>query len=235
MSDPVQNSARQEPKAPSKMGLPMATCLVVMNMVGTGIFLLPATMASIGSISIWGWLFATIGATGIGLVFALLALLSPDEGGLYAHARRKFGRFVGFQTSYAYWTANLIGNVAVAATVTAYLTVFFPFLKDEWFATACTITVIWLAAGINILGARSVGWIAGLSAVIALIPICIIGIAGWLYFSADTYSAGWNPKDLGTVTAISSSAVFALWAYMGVESASVTASVIENPKRNVPL
>lgn len=217
------------------MGLAMATLLVIMNMVGTGIFLLPASMASIGSISIWGWVFATIGATGIGLVFALLGMVDPKEGGPYAYARDTFGRYVGFQTNYVYWTANLVGNVAVATTVTGYLTVFFPELKHPVAMTACSVGVIWIATGVNMLGARWVGNIAGWSAGLALIPVTALAVLGWFWFDPTLFEAGWDPHHQGVFSAISSSAVFALWAYMGVESAAVTAGVIENPKRNVPL
>ncbi|MEI6806031.1 MAG: amino acid permease [Myxococcaceae bacterium] len=101
-----------------KMNLFMASILVLVNMVGTGIFLLPVSMASIGSISTIGWLIATVGAGAIGLMFALLANIKPESGGPYGYARSSFGDYAGFQTNYVYWGANVVGNIAIATTVT---------------------------------------------------------------------------------------------------------------------
>ena len=70
-----------------KMTLTQATMLVAGNMIGTGIFLLPVNLAHVGSISIYGWLIATAGAAALGLVFARLGQISPQQGGPYAYAR----------------------------------------------------------------------------------------------------------------------------------------------------
>lgn len=216
-----------------KMGLFMATVIVIVNMIGTGIFLLPASMASIGAISLYGWIVATIGATGIGLVFALLGSSMPRAGGPYAYARDALGPYIGFQTNYIYWLANLVGNVAVAATVTGYFVSLIPGLRGM--ETVFTIVVIWVATGINIAGPRWVGFSTSWATVIAMVPLGFIAIGGWYWFDGATFLQGWNPHYDSAWTAISMSVPFALWAYMGVESAAVDSALIENPHRNVPL
>lgn len=213
----------------------MATVLVTVNMVGTGIFLLPVTMASIGSISIWGWLISCLGATALGLVFALLGAVDPEPGGPYAYARQTFGQYLGFQTNYVYWTANLVGNIAVATTVTAYFTEFFPFLKNHWLSILFSIGIIWVATGINIIGPRYVGFISSWCTFIAMVPLVLIAFFGWFKFDPQIFIEGWKVQNISDWSAISKSATFALWAFMGVESASVSCGVIKNPKRNVPL
>src|SRR3954447_11633016 len=115
--------------ANGKMGLVGASSLVVTNMVGTGLFLLPSSLATIGSISIYGWLVSAIGATALGLVFAYMGMADPKAGGPYAYARDQMGPFAAFQTNSLYWVANVIGNVAIAVSVTGYLAVFFPVLE----------------------------------------------------------------------------------------------------------
>lgn len=216
-----------------KIGLFMATMIVIVNMVGTGIFMLPASMASIGSISLYGWIIATIGATGIGIVYAVLGSVQPKDGGPYAYARDSLGPFLGFQTNYIYWTANLIGNIAVAATITGYVVGLFPGLHG--FETFCTIALIWMATGVNIVGPRCVGISTSWATAIGIIPLVFIALAGWYWFDGSLYIKGWNPHHDTSWTAISQSVTFALWAYMGIESAAVDSSVIENAKRNVPL
>ena len=80
-----------------KMSLFQATMLVSGNMVGTGIFLLPVSLAAIGGIAVFGWLIAAAGAAALGLAFAKLGELDPQEGGPYAYARDFLGQYIGFQ------------------------------------------------------------------------------------------------------------------------------------------
>ncbi len=108
------------------MTLVPATMLVAGNMIGTGIFLLPSSLASVGGIAVFGWIVATVGAGALGLCFAKLGELDPQEGGPYAYARDFLGPYVGFQTNYVYWFGNWIGNVAIAVAAVGYLAEFFP-------------------------------------------------------------------------------------------------------------
>ncbi len=218
-----------------KMGLLGASSLVVANMVGTGIFLLPASLASIGSISIFGWIAAAIGASALGLVFAHLGMVDPKAGGPYAYARDHLGPFAGFQTNFLYWVANVIGNIAIAVSVTGYLAVFFPVLANPWLACVCTALVIWVFIWLNLRGANTVGHFTAITTVAGILPIAVIGLLGWFWFRPEVFMAGWNPGAVPESSAIMHSASVALWAFLGVESAAVSAGVIENPKRNVPL
>lgn len=218
-----------------KMGLAMATVLVLVNMIGTGIFLLPVSMASVGSISILGWVVAGVGAAAIGLMFAMLGAIKPEAGGPYAYAREALGPYLGFQTNYIYWSANLIGNIAVATTVTGYFTELIPALGGTGREAVFTIAIIWVATAINVAGPRWVGFFTGWSTVFAMIPLLAIACLGWIWFNPQTFAGSWNPHHDSEWNAISTSAAFALWAFMGVESAAVASDVIENPKRNVPL
>ena len=221
--------------APQKMGLTMATMLVAGNMIGTGVFLLPANLATVGSISSFGWLIATAGAIALGLVFARLSQLNPQPGGPYAYARDTFGNYIGFVSNYAYWFGNWIGNVAIALVVTGYLSHLWPLLQELYPRLGFTLAVIWLLSLANARGARWVGALETSTLLLALIPILSIAIGGWWWFDATLFKAGWNVSGMEDSAAISRSASIALWAFMGVESAAVSADVIENPKRNIPL
>jgi arginine:agmatine antiporter len=221
--------------AEGKMGLVAASSLVVTNMVGTGLFLLPTSLASIGSISIWGWIVSAIGATAIGLVFAHLGMMDPKAGGPYAYARDHLGAFAGFQTNVLYWGANLIGNVAIAVSVVGYLAVFFPALADPVASNLCTAAIIWLFVWLNTRGAKAVGGFTTMTTAAGILPIAVVGLLGWYWFNPRIFMEGWNPDAMRPASAITQSASIALWAFLGVESAAVSAGVIENPRRNVPL
>ena len=209
--------------------------LVAGNMIGTGVFLLPVNLASVGGIAVFGWLVATAGAVALGLLFAKLGELDPQEGGPYAYARDFLGPYVGFQTNYIYWFGNWIGNIAIAVAAVGYLATFFPGISDPPASLFATAGVIWFLTFANILGPRVVGALETWTMSLALIPILGIAFLGWIWFSPETFRSGWNVSGGSNAHAITRAASIALWAYMGIESAAVSAGVIENPKRNIPL
>src|SRR3954451_23895045 len=224
MSDPAR-----------KMSLVQATMLVAGNMIGTGVFLLPVSLASVGGIAFFGWLVATAGAAALGLVFAKLGELDPQEGGPYAYARDFLGPYVGFQTNYVYWFGNWIGNIAIAIAAVGYMAELLPGISQPPASVFATAAVIWILTFANILGPRVVGALETWTMSLALIPILGIALLGWLWFNPQIFHSAWNVSGGSSAHGISRAASMALWAYMGIESAAVSAGVIENPKRNIPL
>jgi arginine:agmatine antiporter len=218
-----------------KMGLLQATMLVAGNMIGTGVFLLPVNLAHVGGIAIFGWVIATLGVAALGLTFAKLGELNPQQGGPYAYARDFLGPYAGFQTNYVYWFGNWIGNIAIAVAAIGYLAELVPGITHPPGSVLATAALIWLLTFANILGPRVVGALETWTMALALIPILAIAILGWIWFNSDTFLAGWNVTGESNLHATSRAASMALWAYMGIESAAVSAGVIENPSRNVPL
>ncbi len=218
-----------------KMSLVQATMLVAGNMIGTGVFLLPVSMASVGGIAVFGWLVATAGALALALVFAKLGELDPQEGGPYAYARDFLGPYAGFQTNYIYWFANWIGNVAIAVAAVGYLAEFIPHINSPRMSVFAAAVVIWALTVANILGPRVVGALEAWTVSLALVPILAIAFLGWFWFDPVIFKSGWNVIGGTSTHAIARAASIALWAFMGVESAAVSAGVIENPKRNIPL
>ena len=217
------------------MSLTQATMLVAGNMIGTGVFLLPVNLAQVGGIAVFGWVVATAGVAALGLVFAKLGELDPQPGGPYAYARDFLGPYAGFQTNYVYWFGNWIGNVAIAIAAVGYLAELVPAINSPVSTLVATAAVIWLLTFINILGPRMVGALEAWTVLLAIIPILGIALFGWFWFDTDKFMSGWNVSGDSDMRAISRAASMALWAYMGIESATVSAGVIENPKRNVPL
>ena len=218
-----------------KMGLLQATMLVAGNMIGTGVFLLPVNLAQVGGIAVFGWVIATVGVAALGLCFAKLGELDPQPGGPYAYARDFLGPYAGFQTNYVYWFGNWIGNIAIAVAAVGYLAELVPVINSPIASVVATAGLIWLLTVVNILGPRMVGALEAWTMLLAIIPILGIALFGWFWFDRETFMSGWNVSGNSDASAISRAASMALWAYMGVESATVSAGVIENPKRNVPL
>ena len=216
-----------------RIGVFSATMLVAGNMIGAGIFMMPTVMASIGGISTLGWLITVPGAFVIGYMFARLARASPKAGGPYAYAREGLGDFAGFQCNLLYWFSNVVANIAIATSITGYLTVFIPALRNPLLAACSTMLMIWLSALLNMVGPRMVTRFETFTTLLGVGPIALVGVLGWLYFDPAVFQSGWNTTGIGSTQAISSAVSIMFWAFMGVESASVAAGVVENPERNV--
>lgn len=219
----------------NKIGLLPAILMVAGNMMGSGVFMLPANLASIGSIAIIGWLITVVGAIALGLVFAKLTEVTTAAGGPYAYARKAFGDYMGYQTNLVYWLANVIGNVGLAVAGLGYLTPFFPALRDPLVMALAQIAVIWFFTYANILGPRVVGRMQGITTTVALFPIVGVALLGWFWFNPETYMEGWNVSGESSLTAVGMTLNFTLWAFIGVESASVSTAVVKNPAKNVPI
>jgi arginine:agmatine antiporter len=207
--------------------------LVAGNMIGAGIFMMPTIMASIGGISTLGWLITAPGAFIMGYMFAGLGRARPIAGGPYAYARESLGDFAGFQCNLLYWFSNVVANIAIATSMTGYLTVFIPALKSPYLAACSTVTLIWLSAGLNMIGPRLVTRFETWTTILGIGPIALVGVLGWFFFDPSVFKAGWNTGDLGTFHAVSSAVSIMFWSFMGVECASVAAGIVENPERNI--
>ncbi|WP_292062370.1 amino acid permease [Brevundimonas sp. UBA7664] len=216
-----------------KLGWGLAALVVAGNMIGSGVYLLPATLAPVGSSSVVGWGVAGLGAVTLALVFAALGRLQPDADGLSGFAERGLGRFFGFQTALAFWTACLVGNVAIAVAATGYLGFFFPILREPVAATFCNLALIWLTTGAYILGARAASRFAALALVIGLVPIVIAVAAGVSAFSGETFAASWSPSGNSLADSVPASLAVIFWAFLGVETAAVLSARVRNPARDV--
>ncbi len=219
----------------NKIGLVPATLMVAGNMMGSGVFMLPANLAAIGSIAVIGWLITIVGAIALALVFSKLTQVYTAAGGPYAYARKAFGDYMGYQTNLVYWLANVVGNVGLVVAGLGYLTPFFPSLRDPLVMALGEIGIVWLLVYANILGPRMVGRIQSVTTTLALLPIIGVAVFGWFWFSGETYMQGWNVSGNNDFTAIGMTLNFTLWAFIGVETASVSTAVVKDPAKNVPI
>jgi len=222
------------PKLKRTIGLWMATALVVGNMIGSGIFMLPATLAgAAGPISIVAWIFTGAGAMLLALVFANLGRALPRTGGPYAYARRAFGDFVGFQTAWGYWIAVWAGNAAIAVAFVGYLAVFWPATgTNELLGALVAIALIWLLTFINALGARESGVVQVVTTVLKFVPIAAIGIIGLFFIDGANYEP-FAPHGT-SLSLLSTTAALTMWAFIGLESATVPADEVRDPERTIP-
>ncbi len=227
--------ATQPPKAPRRaLGLWMCTALVVGNMIGSGVFLLPASLGPFGGISIVGWLVSAAGAACLALVFARLGRLLPRTGGPYAFSRAAFGEFGGFLVAWSYWISMWTTNAALAVAFVSYLTVFWaPLATSPILAAATAVASIWLLAGVNVMGVRPAGFVQLWTTVLKLLPLVAVGTVGFLFFDGSHFQP-FNASGQPALPAISATVTLTLWAFLGLESGTVPAGEVEAPDRTIP-
>ena len=204
-------------------------------MIGSGVYLLPATLGAFGSISVIGWVVSGLGAFLLAGVFVMLISLRPESVGMVRQVRDGLGRFFGFHASLLYWAGGWIGNVAIAVAGTGYLSIFFPELKDTVPAALCTLAIIWLMTLINFLGARRVTDFEGGTLLIGLLPVLGVAVLGWFSFVPVIFQESWHVSGRPDAQAVPATFSLIFWAFVGLESASVAAAVVRNPSRDVPI
>src|ERR1700689_1332892 len=125
-----------------KLGPVLATALVASNMIGSGIFLLPATLATVGSITVIGWLIGTVGALLIAAILSKLSQVAPQPGGPCAYAGEALGPYFGFQVNALYWMSCWIRKLAIAVGAIGYLASFVPALSQPLPAACASAGII---------------------------------------------------------------------------------------------
>jgi len=219
-----------------KMSLMQLTFIVAVNMMGSGIIMLPANMAQVGAISLLSWIVTAVGSMAIAWGFAQAGVFNQRPGGLSAYAEDAYGKAGYFQVSFLYFISLAIANVAVAISAVGYLAAFIPWLSSTPIAsTIGVIALLWLTTVANFGGAGITGRIGSVTVWGVILPVGAISIIGWYWFKGDTFAAAWNPQGLSLMEGMGSSIALTLWAFLGMESAAQNSAAVENPKRNVPL
>ena len=221
---------------PKKMNLMQLTFLVAVNMMGSGIIMLPSNMAKVGAISLLSWIVTALGSMAIAYGFAQAGLFNSRQGGLAAYAEDAYGKAGYFNVFFIYFISLIIANVAIAISAVGYLASFIPWLSSTPIATCIgVIVLIWLTTVANFGGPSITGKIGTFTVWGVIIPVGLISIIGWFWFSRETFNAAWNPQSLTIAQGMGSSITLTLWAFLGMEFAAQNSNAVENPKRDVPL
>jgi len=223
--------------APRKrqIGAGLAVMLVAGNMIGSGVYLLPASLAAVGSSSVLGWIAGAVGALVLAAMFAVLGRLKPSPDGLIAYAAEGVHPAAGFTAQIAYWTSCWVGNAAIALALVGYLAVFFPAMAGSTATTLVAVGAVWLAVVANLFGPRLVARLGGLTLIVGLAPILAATVLGFLAFDAELFAASWNPRGLSPTGSLAASLAVVFWAFLGLECANAAAAVVRRPERNVPI
>ncbi|MEI6441426.1 MAG: amino acid permease, partial [Alphaproteobacteria bacterium] len=219
----------------AKLGVLAAIVLTAGNMIGSGLYLLPATLGAYGSITILSWAIASGGALLLALVFGLLGVLRPTGDGVVAYAGQDLHPALGHVSWFAYWLNCWVGTTAIAVAAVGYLAYFIPVLAAPLPALAAVLASIWIFTLANLVGPRLVAQIGGATLLLGLAPILLAIGVGVFAFEPGLFQASWNVSGKPDPAAMSLAVTPVFWAFLGLESANVAARVIENPQRNLPI
>nr|WP_307775290.1 putrescine-ornithine antiporter [uncultured Cetobacterium sp.] len=219
----------------SKMSVLQLTIITAINMMGSGIIMLPTKLAQVGTMSILSWVVTVFGAMTLAYSFAQCGMFSRKEGGMGGYAEYSFGKSGSFMANYAYGVSLLIANGAIAISAVGYASVLLGANLSPLAVALWTIGTLWLATVMNFGGARITGRLSSFTVWGVILPVLAISIFGWHWFSGKMYIDSWNPNHMSFFDGISHSISITLWAFLGLESASANMDAVENPKRNVPI
>lgn len=220
--------------APKPLGMWMATALVVGSMIGSGVFLLPAALAPYGAASLVGWGISLCGALLLAATFARLAVHWPCTGGPYAYVRRAFGDGAGFAIAWSYWISIWSGLAAISVAFAGSIGALFPGLTATPVrGAACALFALWACTFINLAGLREAGRLQILVTALKLVPLLLFGLVALWFVDAGNY-VPFNPsgKSLPQVAGIT--VILTMWAFAGLEVATVPAGAIRDPERTIP-
>lgn len=223
----------EEKNLKKEISLFMATMLVCGNMIGSGVFMLPATLAQVSGPmpTIIAWILTTLGSILIAVSFANLGSKYPSTGGAYQYTKEAFGEFAGFLSAWLYWNGSWIGNAAIMVSIVSYCTALIPALQNPLVSIIFISVILWVITILNIVGVKQAGKIQSFVTVFKIAFFALFIIVAFLNFDSvnilPLYPEG---KGLSTVPLAATST---LWAFIGLESATVAAGELKNPEKNV--
>ena|SRR5450631_3249903 len=227
----MSDSSRKE----HKLGLWTSTSLVVGNMIGAGVFLMPAALAAFGGISLLGWVFSTIGAILLAKVFSNLSKLMPlANGGPYAYSRKGLGDFAGFLVAWGYLVSIWCTNAAIAVSLVSALSTFFPVLAtNSLIAVVTGLGSIWLLTWVNTLGIVTSGKLQLVTTILKILPLLLIAIGGLFFIHWENFLP-FNASGKSGFAAISATATYTFFAFLGLECATIPSASVINPEKTIP-
>ncbi len=231
----TEEAVRTEGEATGRTGLGLvaATALVMGSVIGTGVFVLPVSFAAYGPISLLGFALAAVGAIALALTFGALARRLPARGGPYAYARAAFGPAAGFSAAWFYWITAWVSRSAMVVGWVLYVQVFINKDGNAWFSILIGLVGLWLPAWINLSGVKNMATVQVTTTLLKSIPLVFISIG--LFFIEPANLKPFIVGGTGPIAAIVATMALAVFAYLGVETASIAAARVRNPRRNVPL
>lgn len=218
------------------IGFWTAVSLVIGGMVGSGVFTLPSALAKYGGVSLMGWVASAGGAVLLALVFAHLARRNPAAGGVYAYTRDAFGDLAGFLVAWGYWISIWCANAALSVSFVGYLDPFIPsIVRTPGKAATLAVATLWLLTFVNSKGIGVAGKVQVVTTTLKLLPLVVVGVGGLMWFEPTHFAIPAQfPDGHTTAGALLAVVTLTLFAFVGLEAATIPADSMKDPARTIP-
>lgn len=217
-----------------KLGFWSLFAIVIGGQVGSGIFMLPASLAPYGIFGVFGLIIAAFGALSLAITFAMLSYQYPQTGGPHVYVKEAFGDSMAFFTGWTYWIISWVSSAAVVVAVIAYLA---PVLGDHNDTTYVILEIftLFIVTFINLKGVSSAGRFEIMISIIKFIPLVVLPLVSLSYFDFENFMISLSLEEHNNTTILAKVTLITLWGFVGLEAATTPANSVSNPKRNIPL
>jgi basic amino acid/polyamine antiporter, APA family len=222
-------------KPSQKLGFFMCVALVMGNMIGSGVFLLPASLAPFGWNAVAAWGVTIAGAMALAFVLARLTVALPERSGPVGFVAAAFGPTASFLIGWIFWVSIWTAVVTIAVAGVSYLSSFYPAIAAVPYLPAIlAVGLLWTVTIVNLMGVRSAGVFQVVTVALKLIPIIVVIVIAALLLLGGKGTVRALPQEGLNLGSINAAAALTLWALLGFESASLAADKVEDPERTVP-
>ncbi len=207
-----------------------ATALVAGNVIGSGIYVIPASLAdAAGPLSLLAWPVVAVSYLALNAVYADLGEAYPIQGGLQVYAAHAFGPLAGSITATLYWVSCVVGNAAFLTAFVGYASVFDPRLAAPLPAFLVAQTLLWSLTAVNAVGVKAGAAMQSVTTVLKIAPLVILAVA--LAPHADAaHLVPFAPK--GWAALLPALALVA-WPFIGSETATIPAGEMKDPAATI--
>jgi APA family basic amino acid/polyamine antiporter len=214
-----------------RLGAAMSAAMVVGTMIGSGIYLLPTTLAPFGPNLVAAFVITIAGTMCLAIALARLAARIP--GGPFNYVRDAFGDTPAFVTMWSYIVSQWTGVAAVAVAVAGAIGFVIPAAGSGIGLTIVALGTIAILTVVNLTGARSAGWVQLGATLIKIIPLIAVVLLVAIRFGTGQPVEALAPVPI-TIAGIGAAAALMLFSLTGFESAAVVANVTQDSTSTVP-
>lgn len=216
-----------------KIGFWAVFAFVTGSQIGSGVFMLPLSLAPFGALSLVGWCLSGLGALMLALVFAKLCAWFPKTGGPHVYVKESFGTTFSFFTGWTYWIISWVSTTVVISACVGYLSPLFGDLCSSMRLTL-EIMLVLVMMGVNFQGVRTAGNVEFFLSLLKMIPLLVIPVAALFFFKTQNFAPITASGPLEITNVISHVTLLTLWGFIGVESATTPAGEVKNPQKTIP-
>lgn len=207
--------------------------LVTGSQIGSGVFMLPATLAPFGMYSMAGWIISGISAIALALVFAQLCAWFPKTGGPHVYVQQAFGPSAAFFTGWTYWIISWVSTTVVVIASVGYL---LPLIGNDTPTQTLLLELAILLAvtALNFRGVTAAGRAEFFLTLLKIIPLLVVPLCALYYFNSANFTLDTTISELPLSQILSRVALLTFWGFIGVETATTAAESVENPSQTIP-